>query len=258
MSNKVAIITGATSGIGLGIAQELAKTKTHLIINGFGTKAEIQNIKNTLESYKIKCLYHECDLSVPEEIEAMVKESITEFGGIDILINNAGIQHVAKIEDFPNEKFESIIRIDLVAAFYTTKLVVPLMKKSKWGRIINIASAHGLVASPFKSAYVAAKHGIIGFTKSVALEVADFGITVNSICPGYVKTNLVMNQIKDTAIIRNIPESDVINEVILKPHAIKRLIEIDEVASLALFLCSDQAKSITGSSISVDAGWTAQ
>jgi 3-hydroxybutyrate dehydrogenase len=179
------------------------------------------------------------------------------FGKIDILINNAGIQHVAKIEDFPSEKWELIIRIDLISAFYTTKLVVPIMKKSGWGRIINIASAHGLVASPFKSAYVAAKHGIIGFTKSIALELAPFNITVNAVCPGYVKTNLVMSQIADSARAQNIPEQDVMNQVILKPHAIKRLIDIDEVASIVSFLCSPEAGAITGSSMSVDAGWTA-
>jgi 3-hydroxybutyrate dehydrogenase len=258
MSNKIAMVTGATSGIGLGIATELAQSGTHLIINGFGTKSEIQNVIEQLEKYQIKCLYHNCNLASPVEIEQMYQESLKMFDKVDILVNNAGIQYVAKIEDFPAEKLESIIRVDLLAAFYTTKLVVPLMKQNKWGRIINIASAHGLVASPFKSAYVAAKHGIVGLTKSVALELAPFGITVNSICPGYVKTNLVMNQIADTAKVRNISENDVMEDVILKPHAIKNLIEIQEVANLVNFLCQDKAKSITGSAITIDAGWTAQ
>jgi 3-hydroxybutyrate dehydrogenase len=257
MSNKVAIITGATSGIGLGIATRLAQSKTNLIINGFGKESEVKNIVRELEKYKIKCLYHNCDLAFPNQIEEMVQMGMKSFGKIDILINNAGIQHVAKIEEFPPEKWELIIRIDLISAFYTTKLVVPIMKKNGWGRIINIASAHGLVASPFKSAYVAAKHGIIGFTKSIALELAPFNITVNSVCPGYVKTDLVMNQIADSARAQNIPEQDVMNQIILKPHAIKRLIDIDEVAGVVCFLCSANAGAITGSSISVDAGWTA-
>jgi len=257
MSNKVAIITGATSGIGLGIATRLAQSKTNLIINGFGKESEVKNIVRELEKYKIKCLYHNYDLAFPNQIEEMVQMGMKSFGKIDILINNAGIQHVAKIEEFPPEKWELIIRIDLISAFYTTKLVVPIMKKNGWGRIINIASAHGLVASPFKSAYVAAKHGIIGFTKSIALELAPFNITVNSVCPGYVKTDLVMNQIADSARAQNIPEQDVMNQIILKPHAIKRLIDIDEVAGVVCFLCSANAGAITGSSISVDAGWTA-
>jgi 3-hydroxybutyrate dehydrogenase len=251
------MITGATSGIGLSIANELAKLKTNLIINGFGQKAEIQNVVQQLEKHKIKCLYHNCDISSSIEIELMFQDAIKTFGRVDILVNNAGIQHVAKIEEFPNEKWESIIQINLIAAFYTTKLVVPLMKKNNWGRIINIASAHGLVASPFKSAYVAAKHGIVGFTKSIALELAPFGITANSVCPGYVKTNLVLNQIADIAKIRNMSEEEVMNEVILKPHAIKRLIEVDEVASLVAFLCDEKAGNITGSAMSIDAGWTA-
>jgi len=257
MSNKVAIITGATSGIGLGIATHLAQLKTNLIINGFGQESEIKNIVKELEKYKIKCLYHNCDLAFPDQIQDMVQMGLEHFGKIDILINNAGIQHVAKIEDFPADKWELIIRIDLISAFYTTKLVVPIMKKQQWGRIINIASAHGLVASPFKSAYVAAKHGIIGFTKSMALELAPFNITANAVCPGYVKTNLVMSQISDIAKAQNIAEQDVMKQVILNPHAIKRLIEIDEVASLVSFLCSNEASAITGSSMSIDAGWTA-
>ncbi len=257
MSNKVAIITGATSGIGLGIATTLAKLQTNLIINGFGEESEIKNIVHELEKHKIKCLYHNCDLAFGDQIENMVQMGMENFGKIDILINNAGIQHVAKIEDFPSEKWELIIRINLISAFYTTKAVVPIMKKQQSGRIVNIASAHGLVASAFKSAYVAAKHGLIGFTKSMALELAPFNITVNAVCPGYVRTNLVMRQIGDIANCQNISEQEVMSQVLLKPHAIKRLLEVDEVANLVAFLCSNEASAITGSSMSIDAGWTA-
>jgi 3-hydroxybutyrate dehydrogenase len=256
MSSHVALITGATSGIGLAIAKELAKQQINLIINGFGDSRKIADICHMLQDLGALCLHYDCNLSRPAQIKQMVDAGVARFGKIDILINNAGIQHVASVDDFPENKWEEIIGINLSAAFYTTKLCAPSMKAAKWGRIINIASAHGLVASPFKSAYVASKHGLVGFTKSVALELAEFGITANSICPGYVDTDLVRNQIADTAKVRGIPQSDVLNEVILRPHAIKKLIPAKEIASLANFLISDVASSITGASLSIDCGWS--
>ena len=252
----VALITGATSGIGLAIAKELARQQIDLIINGFGDSRKITDICQMLQDLGALCFHYDCNLSRPAQIKQMVDAGVARFGKIDILINNAGIQHVASVDDFPDNKWEEIIGINLSAAFYTTKLCAPSMKAAKWGRIINIASAHGLVASPFKSAYVASKHGLVGFTKSVALELAEFGITANSICPGYVDTDLVRNQIADTAKVRGIPQSDVLNEVILRPHAIKKLIPAKEIASLANFLISDVASSITGASLSIDCGWS--
>lgn len=252
----VALITGATSGIGLAIAKELARQQIDLIINGFGDSRKIADICQMLQDLGALCFHYDCNLSRPAQIKQMVDAGVARFGKIDILINNAGIQHVASVDDFPDNKWEEIIGINLSAAFYTTKLCAPSMKAAKWGRIINIASAHGLVASPFKSAYVASKHGLVGFTKSVALELAEFGITANSICPGYVDTDLVRNQIADTAKVRGIPQSDVLNEVILRPHAIKKLIPAKEIASLANFLISDVASSITGASLSIDCGWS--
>ena len=257
-SNNVALVTGATSGIGFAIARKLAQANINLIINGLAPISQIRSTISALEIHGIKCLYHDCDLAYPEQISAMVEAGLQTFGKIDILVHNAGIQHVARIEDFPDQKWESIIRVDLIAAFYTSKYIIPGMKKTKSGRIINIASAHGLVASPFKSAYVAAKHGLVGLTKSLALELAEFDITVNSICPGYVETDLLLNQIADTAKIRGIGQDQVLNEVILKPHAIKRLIKADEVANLVHFLLQSQAANITGASLSIDGGWTAQ
>jgi len=197
-------------------------------------------------------------MSKPETISDMFDQIMKKFGKVEVLINNAGIQFVSPIEQFPPEKWEQIIRIDLIASFYTIRQVLPSMKKNGWGRIINIASAHALVASPFKSAYVAAKHGMLGMTKTVALEVAEEGITVNAICPGYVKTPLVLNQVADTAKIRGLSEEEVIKKVILGAQATKKFVEIDEVAALVLFLCSDQATSITGAALSIDGGWTAQ
>jgi 3-hydroxybutyrate dehydrogenase len=258
MSNKVAMITGATGGIGLGIAHKLAKSNTNLIINGFASESEIEDVVSDLEKYNIKCIYHNCDVIYPESVNEMIQTGIKHFGRIDILINNAGIQYVENIEDFPVQKWEEIIKVNLFSAFYTIKAITPFMKQNNWGRIINIASAHGLVGSPYKSAYVASKHGMIGLTKSCALELAKFGVTVNAICPGYVKTNLVMNQLADTAKVSNLSEEQVMNEVILKSHAIKSLIDIDDVAHLVAVLCDEKAKSITGSALTIDAGWTAQ
>jgi 3-hydroxybutyrate dehydrogenase len=258
MRGKSAIITGSTSGIGLGIAHKLASCGVNLVINGFGKSDDIENIvADIINKYNVQCVYHSADVSKPDDIYDMVESAVRVYGCVDILINNAGIQYVSPIDDFPDDKLESIIRINLLSAFYTTKYALPLMKERKWGRIINIASAHGLVASPFKSAYVAAKHGIVGMTKSVALEVAELGITVNSICPGYVKTPLVLGQIEDTAKIKNLSEEAVVRDIILGQQATKKFVEIDEIAAIAAFLCSKDAASITGSAISIDGGWTA-
>lgn len=258
MKNKVVIVTGSTSGIGLGIAKNFAINGANLVIHGFADTELVKKIASDLKALGAKeVLYHSADLSLPDEIKAMFDIIIKQFGTIDILINNAGIQFVSPIEDFPPEKWESILRIDLIASFYTIKYAIPIMKKNNWGRIINIASAHGLVASPFKSAYVAAKHGLIGLTKTVALEVAEYGITVNALCPGYVQTPLVMSQIANTAKVRNISEEEVINKIILGSQATKEFVKIDEISAFVSFLCSNEAASTTGAALSIDGGWTA-
>jgi 3-hydroxybutyrate dehydrogenase len=258
MKGKVALITGCTSGIGLGIAEHLASQGADIILNGLGDPEKISSIRNDIENkYQVRAKYFDADMAVASSIESMMDQVIAEFGKVDILVNNAGIQHVSPVEDFPNDKWESIIRIDLIAAFYTTKKVVPIMKQNNWGRIINIASAHALVASPFKSAYVAAKHGLLGMTKSVALEVAENNITVNAICPGYVKTPLVLGQIADTAKARSMTENEVIRNVILGSQATKKFVEIGQIAEFVGFLCSDAASSITGAALPIDGGWTA-
>jgi 3-hydroxybutyrate dehydrogenase len=257
LKNKTAIITGSTSGIGLGLAQGLADAGANIVINGFGDKHEIEKERIGLEAKGIQCIYHGADMTKPEEIRDMIETAHKTFGSIDILINNAGIQHVAKIEDFPDEKWDAIIAINLTSSFHTIKHTIPHMKNQGWGRIINLVSAHGLVASPFKSAYVSAKHGVMGLTKTIALEVAENGITVNSICPGYVRTPLVEHQIKDQAKTRGISEEQVINDVMLKAQWTKEFVTVEQLAGTALFLCSDNAANITGTHISVDGGWTA-
>ncbi|MDF2964974.1 MAG: bdhA1 [Rickettsiaceae bacterium] len=257
MKGKVAIITGSTSGIGLGIAKRFASNGVNLVINGFGEQAAIEEVRSSLEKeYGVKVKYSGANVTKLNEVEELFTLA-EEMGGVDILVNNAGIQFVSPIDEFPVDKWEAIIQTNLISAFYTTRSAVPVMKEKGWGRIINIASAHGLVASPFKSAYVAAKHGIIGLTKTVALEVAEKNITVNSICPGYVKTPLVLGQVAATAKARNITEDEVIKNVMLGPQYTKRFVTIEEVAGIAAFLCSEDAASITGSAISVDGGWTA-
>ncbi|MBA4799993.1 MAG: 3-hydroxybutyrate dehydrogenase [Rhizobiales bacterium] len=255
---KTVVVTGSTSGIGLGIARAFAAEGANVVINGFGDKAEIEAICKSLEDKGGKALYHAADMTKPAEIADLIATAEREFGGVDVLVNNAGIQHVAPVEDFPIDKWDMIIAINMSSAFHTIRAVVPGMKAKKMGRIINIASAHGLVASPFKSAYVTAKHGILGLTKSVALEVAEFGITINAICPGYVLTPLVEKQIPDTAKARGISEEQVKTEVMLRLQATKEFVSIDEVAQTAIFLASDAARQITGTSISIDGGWTAQ
>ena len=259
LKNKTALVTGSTSGIGLGIARALAAEGANLIINGFGDSALVEKISAELRAAGSPAVrYLGADMSKPAEIEAMMQQGIAEFGRIDIVVNNAGIQHVAPIDEFPVEKWDAIIAINLSSAFHTTRLALPGMKAAKWGRIINIASAHALVASAYKSAYVAAKHGIAGMTKTVALEVAEQGITVNAICPGYVLTPLVEKQIPDTAKARGITEEEVRRDVILAAQPTKQFVGIDEVAGLAVYLCSDSARSITGTTLSVDGGFTAR
>jgi 3-hydroxybutyrate dehydrogenase len=257
-SGKTALVTGSTSGIGLEIAREFAKQGTNLVLNGFGNAQEIETLRAGLaKEHKIEVIYSAADLSKPAEIAQMMTLAEGKFGGVDILVNNAGIQFVSPIEEFPTEKWDAILAINLTGAFHATRLAVPSMKKKKWGRIINMASAHGLVASPFKAAYVAAKHGLLGLTKTVALETAEARITVNAICPGYVMTPLVQKQIPDTAKARGISEQAVIRDVMLEPQPTKRFVEVSEVAALALFLASDAAASITGAALSIDGGWTA-
>jgi 3-hydroxybutyrate dehydrogenase len=228
------------------------------MLNGFGEAAEIEKLRAGLASkFGVKVLYNGADMSNPGQIEAMMRKAASEFGGVDVLVNNAGIQHVAPVEEFPLAKWDAIIAINMSSAFHTTRMVVPYMKSKSWGRIINVASAHALVASPFKSAYVTSKHGIMGFTKTIALEVAENGVTVNAICPGYVLTPLVEMQIPDTAKARGITEEQVKRDVLLAAQPTKQFVTTEQVAGVAVFLCTDSAASITGTNISVDGGWTA-
>ncbi len=259
LKGKVALITGSTSGIGLGIARELAAAQADIVLNGFGDAAEIEALSLDLAStHGVRVIYNDADMSKASEIERMMNDVARDFGVVDILVNNAGIQHVAPLEDFPVDKWDAIIAINLTSSFHTTRLALQGMRGKGWGRIINIASAHALVASPHKSAYVAAKHGIAGLTKTTALEVAQDGITANAICPGYVLTPLVENQIPDTAALRGLTREQVINDVMLKNQPTKKFVKIEEIAELSLFLCTDGAMSMNGMTISIDGGWTAQ
>jgi len=258
LKGKSAIVTGSTSGIGLDYAKAFAAEGAAVMINGFGDKDAIEKERANLESMSgAKALYDAADMTKPDEIAAMVKRCHDELGGPDIIVNNAGIQHVSMIEDFPPEKFEAIVKINLTSAWYMMRAAVPYMKEKKWGRIISTASAHSLVASPGKTAYVMAKHGLVGLTKTVALEVATFGVTVNAISPGYVWTPLVENQIPDTMKARGLTREQVINDVLLDAQPTKEFVQPEEVAALALYLCRDEAKSITGANLSIDGGWTA-
>jgi 3-hydroxybutyrate dehydrogenase len=259
LKGKHALVTGSTSGIGLGIAEGLAQEGVHLVLNGFGEAHEIEALRQRLASdYGVKVIYDGADMSQGADIARMMIEVADKTGGLDIVVNNAGIQHVSPVEDFPEAKWDAIIAINLSSAFHTTKGAMPYMKKQRWGRIVNIASAHGLVASPFKSAYVAAKHGIMGFTKTVALECAQEGVTVNAICPGYVLTPLVERQIPDTAKARGLTEEQVKRDVLLAAQPTKKFVTVEQIAATTIFLCSDAAASITGSHIAVEGGWTAQ
>ena len=257
MKVKNVLITGSTSGIGLGIANAFAKSGYNLVFNGLEKNgAEIAS--EIGKKYQIKTIFSPANLLVPAEISLMVKEASAQLGDIDILVNNAGIQFVSPVEDFPLNKWNDIIAVNLTAAFCTSQSVWNGMKDKKWGRIINISSAHGLVASENKSAYVASKHGLIGLTKTLALEGAALGITVNAICPGFVKTPLVEKQITDLAKQQNVSESEIIQKSILQKHAVKEFVSPEEIAALALFLASENASMITGTSMPVDGGWTAQ
>ena len=258
LKDKVAIITGSTSGIGLGIATGLAKAGCKVVMNGFGDPEQIEKTRVELaETHGVQVLYSDADMTKPAEIEAMIDLTKAEFGGVDIVVNNAGIQHVAPVDEFPVEKWDAIIAINLTSAFHIIRLAVPLMKQKGWGRIINLASAHGLIASPFKSAYVSAKHGMLGLTKTVALEVAEQGITCNAICPGYVLTPLVEGQIDDTAKARGIDRESVVRDVLLVEQWTKRFVTVEELAALTVFLCGEAGASITGAALPVDGGWTA-
>ena len=257
LKGKTAIITGSTSGIGLGIAQGFAKAGINIVMNGLSGGDDVEASRAALEAQGVKAVFHPADMTKPDQVTALVEDTVKEFGSIDILVNNAGIQNVDPIEEFPPGKWDAIIAINMSSAFHTTRAAVPHMRKQGWGRIINIASAHGLVASPYKSAYVTAKHGMMGFTKTIGLEVAQDNITCNAICPGYVKTPLVEGQIADTAEARGISEKEVVEDVLLKAQWTKKFVTVEQLAGTALFLCSDAAENITGTHIAVDGGWTA-
>jgi 3-hydroxybutyrate dehydrogenase len=256
---KSAIVTGSTSGIGLGVARALAAAGANVMLNGLGAAAEVEKTRSALAGeFKVKVGYDGADMTDPAAIRALVAKAEREFGAADILVNNAGIQHVAPVENFPDAKWDAILAINLSAAFHAIKAALPGMKARGWGRIVNIASAHGLVASPFKAAYVAAKHGIVGLTKVVALEAAETGITVNAICPGYVWTPLVEQQIEDQAKSHNLPRERVVREVLLAKQPNKRFATVEEIGALTVFLAGDGAASITGAALPVEGGWTAQ
>jgi 3-hydroxybutyrate dehydrogenase len=257
LKGKTALVTGSTSGIGLGIAHAFAAQGADVMLNGFGNAEEIEATRAEMERrYGVKVRYSGADMSQPAQIRAMATEAEAAFGKVDIVVNNAGIQFVAPIEEFPEAKWDAIIAINLSSAFHLIKAVVPGMKARRFGRIVNVASAHGLTASPFKAAYVTAKHGLIGLAKTVALEVAEFGITANTICPGYVKTPLVDKQIADQAKAHGISEADVVRDVMLVHQARKAFVRVDELAALAVFLASDAAASMTASALAMDGGWT--
>jgi 3-hydroxybutyrate dehydrogenase len=259
LKGKSALVTGSTSGIGLAMARAFAEQGANITINGFGDKDAIEKERSSIEKdFGVKAAYSPADMTKPDQIADMIKKAESTYGSLDVLVNNAGIQHVAPIEEFPIDQWNLIIAINLVSAFHTIRTAVPGMKARKWGRIINTASAHSLVASPFKSAYVTAKHGLAGLTKTVALEVATFGITANCISPGYVWTPLVEKQIPDTMKARNMTAEQVKRDVLLAAQPTKEFVTVDQVADLACYLASDAAKSITGANISIDGGWTAE
>ncbi|WP_293268967.1 3-hydroxybutyrate dehydrogenase [Neptunomonas sp.] len=259
LKGKNAVITGSTSGIGLAIARGLAEQGANVVINGLGTPEENEEIRAAIEAdFSVKALFSPANMLKPTEITGMITDAEKELGSVDILVNNAGIQFVSPVDEFPEAKWDAIIAINLTAVFHSTKAAIPGMKQRGWGRIINTASAHALVASPFKSAYVAAKHGVAGFTKTVALELAEYGTTVNAIAPGYVWTPLVEKQVADTAKARGITEEQVKQDVMLKAQPTKKFVTVEEIAATAVFLCSNGAASITGTTLPVEGGWVAQ
>lgn len=258
LSGRLALVTGSTSGIGLGVARALAGAGADVVLNGFGPPDQIERSRADIEqSFGVSAAYNGADLSKPEQVEGLVRSIAGEHGRLDILVNNAGVQHVAPVVEFPPEKWDLILALNLSAAFHAARFALPLMIKSGYGRIINIASAHGLVASPFKSAYVAAKHGLIGLTKTIALEVAEQGITCNAICPGYVLTPLVEAQIDDQARVHGISREAVVRDVLLAQQPNKQFASVDEIGALAAFLCLDSARGVTGAALPIDGGWTA-
>ncbi len=258
LANRVALVTGSTSGIGLGVAEAFAAQGATVVLNGFGDRMQIEDTRQKLEqTHDVAAYYHGADLSKAAAVGEMMAYAKSEAGGVDILVNNAGIQHVAPVDEFPPEKWDAILAINLSSAFHAIRAALPDMKAKGYGRIINVASAHGLVGSPFKSAYVAAKHGVLGLTKVVALEAAQSNITCNAICPGYVYTPLVEKQIEDQAKAHGIPREQVITDVLLKAQPNKRFAQVSEIGALAVFLASDAAASITGAALPVDGGWTA-
>jgi 3-hydroxybutyrate dehydrogenase len=258
LAGKVSLVTGSTSGIGLGIARALAAAGSEIILNGFGPPDEVAAARAAIaRDFDVRVSYSPADMSKPAAIREMIEKTLQSSGRLDILVNNAGIQHVAPLQDFPPEKWDAILAINLSSAFHTSRSALPSMLRNRWGRIINVASAHGLVASPFKSAYVAAKHGIVGLTKVIALETAEQGITCNAVCPGYVYTPLVEAQIDGQAKAHGIPREQVIREVLLAQQPNKRFATVEELGALAVFLASEAAASITGVALPVDGGWTA-
>ena len=258
LAGKSALITGSTSGIGRAIAERFAGEGANVMLNGFGDPKEIEALRASLEKLGVQAAYHGADMTKPAEIADLVAATEKRFGRIDILVNNAGVQHVAPIDEFPPEKWDWIIAINLTSVFHCTRAALPGMKKRRFGRVINIASAHGLIASPNKCAYVAAKHGVVGFTKTAALEVAETGVRVNAICPGFVRTPLVEIQIEDQARIHGITKEQAIRDYILAPQPTKEFVKLEEIAAVALFLAGEGAAQINGASISVDGGWTAR
>jgi len=259
LTGQVAIVTGSTSGIGAAMAEALAANGCHIILNGLGDTAEIESLRAKIAAeHGVEVRYHPANMLKPDEIADMVAAAEREFGRLDILLSNAGIQHVSPVEDFPADKWDAIIAINLTSVFHAAKAAIPIMKRQGKGRIVNLASAHGLVASPFKSAYVAAKHGVMGFTKTLGLELAEDGITCNAICPGYVKTPLVENQIADTAKARGITEDEVVRDVMLAAQPTKKFVTYEQLAGALLYLVSDAGANMNGSWISVDGGWTAK
>jgi 3-hydroxybutyrate dehydrogenase len=259
LQGRSALVTGSTSGIGKAIAARFAAEGANVALNGFGDAAAIEAQRTGLErEHGVKAIYHGADMTRPPEIAEMVAAAEKAFGRVDILVNNAGIQHVSPVDEFPLDKWDAIIAINLSSAFHATRAALPGMKRAKWGRIINMGSIHALVASPYKSAYVAAKHGLLGLTKATALEVAEMGITANTICPGYAYTQIVENQVADQSKAHGIPKENVIRDIILANQPTKAFVKLEELAALALFLASDAGASITGAALPIDGGWTAR